>query len=326
MKPKLAALAICLVGFANSASAQDYPAKAIHIVIPFGAGGGTDVLARFLVQPLAQKFGQPIIPENRTGGGGAIGATYVAKAPPDGYTILFGNDSLVSSKFLHRDLPFDPEKDLLPVALVAKTSYALLSSPQFPAKTLSEAIAVLRANPGKYSYASPGIGSGPHVAFEMIKAAGNLDVVHAAFQSGADALAAVIRGETQFTLHGLTIAAENPGKIIGLGITGDQRSPFMPDAPTLKEVGVDVSASTWFGVFAPAKTPPEVIAKLHGAINEALTDTSVKAGYEKIGYDVRPITQEQFASLYGADFPPIGKASPRLAFRRSNTIIARAAP
>jgi tripartite-type tricarboxylate transporter receptor subunit TctC len=142
----------------------------------------------------------------------------------------------------------------------------------------------------------------------MIKSAGNLDVVHAAFKSGNEALAAVMRGETQFTLHGLSIASENPGKVIGLATTGDERSPLMPDAPTLKEAGIDASSVTWFGVLAPAKTPPAVVDKLNKAINEVLADPKVKASYEKLGYEVRPVTQTEFASRFATDFPQIGQA------------------
>jgi tripartite-type tricarboxylate transporter receptor subunit TctC len=303
----LCAVAV-VAGLIGAAAAQDYPSKPIHMIIPFGVGGGTDVLARLLADPLAQKLGQPIIPENRPGAGGNLGATQVAKAAPDGYTILFGNDSLVSSKFLFRNLGFDPQTDLIPVASVAWTSYALLSSPEFPANNLAEFLAVVRADPGKYSYASPGPGSGPHVAFEMIKSAGGLDIVHAPFKSGSEALAAVMRNETQFTLHSLTIAAENPGKVKGLGVTGDTRSPMMPDAATFKEVGVDISASSWFGVLAPAKTPKAIIDKLNAAINDVLAMPTVKAAYEKLGYEVRPMSPERFAASYAADFPKFGAA------------------
>jgi tripartite-type tricarboxylate transporter receptor subunit TctC len=305
-------LVCCAVAFAAAlafpASAQDYPSKPIHMIIPFGVGGGTDVLARLLADPLAKKLGQPVVPDNRPGAGGNLGAAQVAKAAPDGYTILFGNDSLVSAKFLFRNLGFDPQSDLAPVASVALTSYALLSSPQFPANDLAEFLSVVRANPGKYSYASPGPGSGPHVAFEMIKSTGNLDIVHAPFKSGSEALAAVMRNETQFTLHSLTIAAENPGKVKGLGITADARSSLMPDAATFKEVGVDISASSWFGVLAPAKTPKPIIDKLNSAINETLALPNVKAAYEKIGYEVRPMTPEQFAAYFAGDFPKFGAA------------------
>jgi tripartite-type tricarboxylate transporter receptor subunit TctC len=298
-------LALALV---SPALAEDYPSKPIHMIIPFGVGGGTDVLARLLSDPLAKKLGQPVIPENRPGAGGSLGAAQVAMAAPDGYTILFGNDSLVSSKFLFRSLGFDPQKDFAPVAMVAWTSYALLSSPQFPANNLKDFLTEVHANPGKYSYASPGPGSGPHVAFEMIKAAAGLDVVHAPFKSGSEALAAVMRNETQFTLHSLTIAAENPGKVKGLGITGDARSPMMPDAATFMEVGVKLVATSWFGVLAPAKTPKPIIDKLNTAINECLAIPSVKAAYEKIGYEVRPTTPEAFAASYAADFPKFGDA------------------
>jgi tripartite-type tricarboxylate transporter receptor subunit TctC len=301
----VAVLAAALVG---PASAQDYPSKPIHMIIAFGVGGGTDALARLLADPLAKKLGQPIIPDNRPGAGGTLGATQAAMAAPDGYTIFFANDSLVSSKFLFRNLSFDPQKDFAPVASIAVTAYALLSSMQFPANNLAEFLTIVRANPGKYSYASPGTGSGPHVAFEMIKSAGKLDIVHAPFKSGSEALAAVMRDETQFTLHSLTIAAENPGKVKGLGITGEARSPMMPDAATFKEAGVAMSSTSWFAVLVPAKTPKPIIDKLNGAINETLAMPSVKAAYEKLGYEVRPMTPEQFSAGFAADFPKFGDA------------------
>jgi tripartite-type tricarboxylate transporter receptor subunit TctC len=301
-------VAIALTALLSAASGQEYPSKPIHMVIPFGAGGGTDVLGRLLAEPLAAKLGQPIIPENKTGAGGMLGALQVAQAAPDGYTILFGNDSLVSGKFLIRNSNFDPQKDLAAVAMVAETTYALLSSPSFPARSLAEFISIVRANPGKYSYASAGVGSGPHIAFEMLKNAAKLDIIHAPFKSGNEALAAVMRGETQFTLHGLTIASENPGKIIGLGVMGDQRSRFMPDAATLKEVGVDLTASTWFGVFAPAKTPKAIVDKLNSSINECIALPNVKAAFEKLGYELRPASAADFGAQYASSFSRTGDA------------------
>lgn len=315
---RIFAAAVFAMTLATPALAQDYPTKPINLIIPFGAGGGTDVLARLLAEQLSKILGQPIIAHNRPGAGGTLAASQVAQAAPDGYTLLFTSDSVVSSKFLYRGLSYDPETDLTPVAVAASTPQALISSPQFPARTLAEFLTAVRANPGKYSYASSGAGSGNHIAFEMMKSAGNLDIVHAPFKSGADALGAVMRGETHFTMNSVTVATENPGKLIALGVAAETRFRLMPDLPTLKEAGVNASTVTWFGVLAPGKTPQAIVEKLNKAAGEALVVPSVKATYEKLGYEVQAPTLAQFRAQYTADFSKVGDAIKKAGIQPNN--------
>jgi tripartite-type tricarboxylate transporter receptor subunit TctC len=289
-----------------SAAAQPYPTKQIQMVIPFGAGGDTDLMARILAERLSKKFGQTIIPENRPGAGGTIGAAHVANAPADGYTLLYSNNSVIVAKFLYRKLMFDPQKDIAPVASVSTTGYAILASPNFPANSLTEFVALVRANPGKYSYASPGVGTNIHIVFEEIKSAAGLDIVHVPYKSGNEMLAATMRGETELTLHGLTVASENAGRIKGLGVTTGTRSKWMPNAQTLKEAGIDLVGGGWNGVFAPAKTPKAVVEQLNSAVNEILAMPDVRAAFEKLGYEISPQTTDQFGAKYTAEFSTIG--------------------
>jgi tripartite-type tricarboxylate transporter receptor subunit TctC len=300
-----AVLALFALFLAQSpTAAQQYPSKPVQLVIGFGPGGASDLIARVIAEPLSQKLGKPIIPENRPGAGGMIGAASVATASPDGYVLLFGGDSQVASKYLYKNLTFDPQMDLIPVVLViASEGYALLGSPQFPARTLTEFLALVRANPGKFTYSSPGIGSGPQIAFEMIKSAANLDILHVPFKSGNEMLAAVMRDETQFTLHSLAVASQNAGRVTALGTTGEARSQILPDTPTFREAGIDITAATWFAIFAPAKTPRPIVEKLNQVVNDVLVLPDVTAAYGKMGYTPRPQTLQQFEAFYTAEFP-----------------------
>ena len=264
----LAALAMVAPGFA-----QEWPAKPLRVVVNFPPGGAADVLARALGLELTETLKQPLVVDNRPGANGNIGAEAVAKSPGDGYTLLMSSGGAVSiNPFLYAKMPFDAEKDLVPVASVAVVRVYLVTHPSVPASSVKELVAYMKANPGKLSFGSAGTGSSPHIAGEMFKRAAQVDATHVPYKGAAPALADLLGGQVQFMFDpGPGLRHAKDGKLRLLAVASGKRASQLPDTPTLAELGMpSVDADTVFGIYAPAGTPPAIVAKLHDAINAAL--------------------------------------------------------
>jgi tripartite-type tricarboxylate transporter receptor subunit TctC len=252
----------CLIS--GAAAAQAYPAKPIRMIVPFAPGGTNELLARLIGQKFQEAWGQPVIPENRPGAGGNIGADAVAKSAPDGYTLLFGTNTLTMNPFLVRQIPFDVQKDLAPVAMVATTPFIVVVNNDLPVRSIAELIAYAKKHPGKLSYGTPGNGTPHHLGTEMFKTMAGVDMVHVPYKGSTAALTDVMTGNLQ--LMWVTINVGMPlvkgGKLRAIAIGEPQRSEVYRDLPTIAETlpGYDVTA--WYAVFAPAGTPPQIVNQL----------------------------------------------------------------
>ena len=279
-------LAVACIAFAASLShAQGWPSRPVKLVVPFPAGGPTDVLSRVVAERLSSHVKQPVVVENKPGAGGSIGADLVAKSAPDGHTVLFAATSFAVNPAMTR-LPFDPRKSFAPVALVATSSLAVLVNPSVPAGSMREFVALAKASPGKLHYGSPGSGGVQHLAMELIKLETGIDVVHVPYKGLGGATADVIGGHVQAMVAALQSVAPHvqSGKLRMLAVLSAERAAAFPGVPTLREQGVaDLEVETWYAALAPAGTPAAVIGKLNAGINAALMDSSVRASLEKQG-------------------------------------------
>ncbi len=270
---KLLAAALLTLPMAG-AFAQAWPNKPVKIIVNFPPGGAADQMARVVGQPLQEALGQPVVIENRGGAGGNLGGDAVAKATPDGYTLLMSSGGMVSvNPFIYPKMSFDPAKDLVPVAAAARVLLFLVTKPEFPAKDAKEFLAYLKANPGKLSFGSPGNGSSPHLAAEMMKSQAGVYAIHVPYRGAAPALNDLLAGQVDFLFDpGVAIPHIKAGKLKLLAVGSPNRSPLFPDVPTLDELGLKgFDADTLFGFYAPAGTPSDVIARLNREINRTLT-------------------------------------------------------
>jgi tripartite-type tricarboxylate transporter receptor subunit TctC len=286
----------------TTAMAQAYPNKPIRLVVAFGTGSGNDLIARELARYMGEILGQSVVVENRTGGGGSVGTDVVAKAAPDGYTIGLGTSSqLVMNVGLYKSLPFDVERDLRSIGLVARTPLVLVASAAMP-KTLKELIAHAKANPGKVTYGSGGTGSISHIVGEAFARAADISLQHVPYKGNGPALVDLSGGHVNLLFDGFISSGPvaQQGRAQLLAVSGEKRSPAGPTVPTFAEQGLpNYEASTWNNLFAPAKTPPDVVAQLNAALNKALAvqavrDRLAQGGSEPLG----PSTPEQ-ADAYG---------------------------
>ena len=279
-------LGLLLLAFASGAFAQDYPTRAVHLIVPYTPGTGADILARLLGPKLGERWKVGVPTENKPGATGNIGADFVAKAAPDGHTLLFVATSFGTTPALQKNLPFDPVKSFEPVALVATSGLVVVTHPQVPARSMREFIELAKRQPGKLHYSSPGNGGPQHLAMELIKLETGMDVVHVPYKGAAGALADVVGGHVQATISAVQTAYPHvqSGKLRALAIMSAERSPAYPDVPTMKEQGLsDLEVETWYGAFAPAGTPPAILAKVNADINTVLKDRQVREALEKQG-------------------------------------------
>ena len=300
---KLAVL-LAVLAATVSAQAQQWPSKPIRVIVNFPPGGAADQIARTVAPPLGEALGQPVVVENRPGANGNIGAEAVAKSPPDGYTLLMSSGGAFSvNPHLYKSLPFDPVKDLEPVAAAARILVFLVVKPDLPAKSVEEFLALVRANPGKLSYGSPGSGSSPHIAAEMLKRATNINIVHVPYKGAAPALTDLLGGQLDFMFDpGIGLGQVRAGKLRLLAVGSPKRSPLFPDAPTLAEAGIaGFDADSWFGFYAPAGLPADIAARLNRELNRALQTPAVKDRILAIGGEVGAMTAAEFAALQRAD-------------------------
>ncbi|MGE0799762.1 MAG: Bug family tripartite tricarboxylate transporter substrate binding protein [Lautropia sp.] len=285
-------LSLVLLAFAavSAAQAQDFPTKPVHIVVPYPPGGGADIHARVVADKLAGVLGQSVIVENRAGASGNIGAQFVARAAPDGHTLLLAVSNLVINPAVQPNQPVDALKDFTPVAITLTAQNLLLVNPSLPVKTLREFIDYAKANPGKLSYGSTGIGT-PLLAMELLKAMAKLDIVQVNYKGDAPALTDLIGGQIQAYAGNIAAVEQQhrSGKLRGLAVTSRQRAESLPDVPTIDEAGVPgYELETWFGFVAPAGTPRPVVDKLNAAINRVIAMPDVRKRMQDSGF--RPFT------------------------------------
>ena len=306
MKPSLirACLAAAALALAGSALAQPWPSRPVRLVVNFPPGGAADVIARTVAVPLGESLGQTVLIENRPGAGGNIGADAVAKSTADGYTLLVSSGGTISiNPHLYAKMPFDPAKDLQPVAAAARILVFLVMRPDLPPKDIGEFIVYVRANPGRLSYGSPGNGSSPHLAGEMFKSAAQLYATHIPYRGAAPALTDLLGGQIDFMFDpGIGLTHVRNGKLRLLAVGSPRRSPLFPDVPTLAEAGLkDFDADSVFGFYAPSGVPQEIVTRLNREINRALQTPAVRERITALGGDVLQLTPAEFADRQKID-------------------------
>jgi tripartite-type tricarboxylate transporter receptor subunit TctC len=297
-----AVAALCMV--TGAAWSQPWPSKPLKIVVNFPPGGAADVIARAVAAPLQESLGQSVVVENRGGSGGNIGGDVVAKSAPDGYTLLMSSGGMVSvNPHIYARMPFDPIKDLTPVAAAARVLVFLVVKPEYPAGNAKAFLDDLKANPGKRSFGSPGNGSSPHLAGEMMKAQAGVFAVHVPYRGAAPALTDLLAGQLDFLFDpGIALPHVKAGRLKMLAVGSPKRSPLFPDVPTFDEVGLKgFDADTVFGFYAPAGTPADVIAKLNGEINRILGTPPLRERIAALGGEPAPMSPTQFASKAAED-------------------------
>jgi tripartite-type tricarboxylate transporter receptor subunit TctC len=296
------AFALCV----TAAHAQaDYPSRPIKMYVPFPPGGGIDVTARIAAEKLSEILGQQIAIINQGGGGGAIATDAVVRADPDGYTLLYHSVTGITHAAVTENLSYDWLRDLAPVSLIARFAPVMIVSPTLPAKTMADFIALLKANPGKYSYGSSGTGTAVHLATELFKQKAQVDIVHVPYRGTVAVLPDLISGRVVMMIDGVPAETKNiqNGTVRALAVTTATRSPSIPDVPTMREVGLDYEVPFWTGLYAPIRTPQAIIDKLTAAANQAMHDPAVTKrlgdiGTEGVGSspaELDAATREQFA-------------------------------
>ncbi len=279
----IAAVAVALVcarSFSSMAEAQTYPARTVTIVVPNAAGGGTDTIARLIGDQLGKQLGQSFVVENKTGAGMVVGTAYVAKAAPDGYTLLMGlNGNLSVNPSLYAKLPYDPVADFRPVAMLAEYPFLVTVNNDLPVKSVKELIAYLKANPGKVDFASAGNGTGQQLSAELFKIMTGTEMSHVAYRGAQQAYQDVISGRVPVFFDNMSTAMSlaQGGKVRALAVTSKTRSPLMPDVPTMEEAGLPgYEYHTWFGLWAPKATPAAIVEKLYAEVKKALAEPAIQ--------------------------------------------------
>jgi tripartite-type tricarboxylate transporter receptor subunit TctC len=296
--------ALLLLAWLLPALAQTFPAKPIRIIVPFPAGGPTDTQSRWAAQRLNQAWGQPVVVENRPGAGGLTGTDLVAKAAPDGYTLVGGNPGpLTVAPSIQSRMPYQPERDLAPVTLLATASSMLCVHPSVPAKNIKELIGVARAQPGKINYASPGIGTVGHFATELFKSMAGVSIVHVPYKGAAQYVVDLLAGHIDMAFVQIAQGAPyvKDGRLRALGVAKLQRAPQLPDVPTIDEQGLKGYQSlNWTGLLAPGATPRDVIAKINAELVSALRSPAGEA-LTQTGFDIAAFGPEEYAAFLRAE-------------------------
>ena len=289
----------------QAALAQAWPNRPVRFLVPFAAGAGiNDIMARLVGQHLGAGLGQPVVIENRAGAGGIAGTEAAAKAAPDGYTFLMTNVSLVTSAFLYAGLPYDPQKDFVPVTLVATSPLMLVVHPSVAAKSVQELVALAKANPGRLNFGSGGVGSTPHLSVELFKSAAGIDAVHVPYKGGAPALNDLIGGQLSFMIENVpgTMPFVKGGRLRALAITSAQRSPLEPALPTMAESGVPgYEVVGWQGLFGVAGTPPDIVARLQAEVAKVLRLPEVRERLAALGAEPVGSTPAEFGAFVRAE-------------------------
>jgi len=301
---------VAALAAASAAQAQSYPTKNVRVLVPFAAAGPTDVIARLIGQKLGELYGHQLYIENVPGAGGNTGTAQAAKAPADGYTLLVISTGFMVNPSLYAKVPYDPVQEFAPITLIAASPNVLVVHPDVPAKSVKELIALIKASPGKYSYAQPALGSTPHLGGELFKLTFNLDLAMVPFPGAAPAITSTIGGHTPIAFTALppAITAAKENKVRALAVMAEQRVSALPDVPTMAEAGVaDQEADTLTGIVAPAGTPKEIVDQLQRDIAKIVAQPDTKAKLDALGF--RPVanTPAQFATQIKAEMEKWGK-------------------
>lgn len=295
----VAALAALTAGSARAA--QDWPQRPVSVVVPFPAGGSTDTIARMLTAPLNEKLGQPFVVDNKPGATGAIGATFVKRAPADGYTMLVASIGVFAvNPFLQKNLGYDPVKDFDLLTVAVRAPNVLVVNPQFPARNVQELVAHMKKNPGKVSFASSGAGSSDHLTAALFWQKTGTDGLHVPYKGGAPAISDLLAGQVEVSFQNINAVLQHirTGKLKALAVTADKRSAVLPNVPTMAEAGVrEVEVYSWQGVAAPRGLPADVKTRLHGALVGALNDSRMRQKLSENGFEVVANTPEQFSQF-----------------------------
>jgi tripartite-type tricarboxylate transporter receptor subunit TctC len=300
---KLAAGAAVLPALAPIARAQAFPSRPVRMVVPVGPGGAPDIVARLIGQSLSERLGQSFVVENRPAGAGNVGTVEVVKAAPDGYTLLVMSPSHASFMSLYERLPYNTLRDIAPVAGLIRSINVLVVHPSVPARTVPELIAYAKANPGKLSMASTGVGGNPHLAGELFKLAAGIDMVHVPYRSPAAVMTDLLSGQVQVYFASTSSASEyvRAGKLRAIAVAAAMRSEAFPDLPTIGEFLPGFEVSTWFGIGAPISTPAGIIGKLNQEINTSLAEPRIRARLAQLGAIPMPLSPAAYGKLIADD-------------------------
>lgn len=293
-------LAVALAGLAAPVFGQEYPAKPIRLIVGFPAGGGSDLVARIIAQKFGGELGQTVVVENRPGASANIAAELVAKASPDGYTLLFGNSSLAISPAVFSKMAYSPSRDLLPISLASQYPFTLVAHPSLPVRTVKDLVALAKSKPGTLDYASSGAGTMSHMAMELLRIKSGVRINHLPYKGAAPQSVAVLTGEAQVAFVVLPVAVQHfkTGRLRGLGVAGPKRSELAPEVPTMIEAGIaGHTAVQWNGLLAPARTPQAVLDKLHRTWLSALKSPEVTKRIVASGADPAPSSPAEFAAF-----------------------------
>jgi tripartite-type tricarboxylate transporter receptor subunit TctC len=297
-------LLLATLALSAPAKAQNWPAKQTTIVVPFNAGGTTDMFARILAQGLQQKYGQPFVVENRSGAAGNLGAAAVARAEKDGYTLLVGTVSTHAiNPFIYKSLPYDTEKDFQPISLIARLPNMLVVNPKVPAKSVAELVAYLKKNEGKLNYGSSGAGTSTHLAAELFQIKTGTKMAHVPYRSSGDVMNALIGGHIDLAFDNMTLAwpQARSGALRALAVTSTEASATAPDVPPVAASLPGFEATSWHGVFAPAGTPRPIVDALSAEVKRIFQDPAVQKNLQEVGAVPSPMTPEQFKDFITAE-------------------------
>ena len=307
---RLAAGFACGIGLSTAACAQTFPSKAVRMIVPFPPGGGTDYTARLIGQKLSELWGQPVVIENRPGASTIIGSEIVVKSPPDGYTLLMGSVNHTINPSLIAKLPYDTIKDFAPITVCVTAAYVLVVHPSLPAKSVKELIALARARPGEINYSSSGSSGPQHLAGELFKLMAKVDITHVPYKGGGPAVVALVGGhvQLQFSTPVSALPHVKAGKLRALAVTGLKRSEAVPHLPTISEAALPgYEAVTWWGLMAPARTPREIISKVHGDVVRVLQMPDTREKLAREGVSPAGSTPEQFMAMIDKEIVTLGK-------------------
>jgi len=297
---------LMFAGLSGRAPAQDYPQQTIKFIVAFGPGGGADIIARILAEAMQRKMGKPVIVENKPGAGGILGNDVVAKATPDGYTLGVMTAGQIVAAVTKKNMPYDTNTAFAPVSQIATASLMIVVRPDFPANTVDELIAYAKANPGKIVFASPGFAATQHFAGEMFKQIAGVELLHVPYKTSPEAINAVLgkHADVLFDTVSALIGQVQGGQLKALAVTGKERFSAVPNIPAAAESSAMKSydVTTWYGVFAPAGTPPAVIAKLNKVLNEALQEDDVKKRMAAVGVLVKGSTPDEFGKFLESEY------------------------
>jgi tripartite-type tricarboxylate transporter receptor subunit TctC len=303
--------AIATLGFVGGAHAQDYPTQPVRFVVPYAAGGGTDAMARFFSKGLEARLGQPFIVENRAGSGTTLGANFVAKSAPDGYTIMLGTSSTYAiAVSLYKTLPYDPAKDFAPIALVAQVPFVLVVHPSLPVHSVMDLVRYIKANPG-LNYASGGVGSQHHVNAELFRTLAGLDIRNVSYRGGGPAVQDVVAGHVKMMFADVGGAAHGlirEGQLRALAVTTAKRIETMPETPTMHEAGItDYEANAWMATVAPARTPAAIVTTLNSAFNDIMRSEDTRVHFTRLGWIPTTSTPQELGDYIKSEIVRWGK-------------------